>query len=368
MVPFFEIPIFEKFKSYTNFTYRYIFQYFKHKIDMFKITSRSFIVFISILFLFHSCVECEPETNNTERKSILLEINDAANCYVNDDGNNYFSGAFTSIQDTLLFKVPMEIGAKYQIYFTHSEPIYDIQMYLLNSELDTISQARFYPPYLTEMFYVPAKTADYYIGLKLSDSYNQDLRFKLYFEKFKESNYSFCEKNWEGVGHWEKQNEKSIKYLSSDSKNIKWLRLLHSITPNSKISFIVRSETNTIPSVGFAFAQNYHLIERGQFQEKLPAEGSYFNFNDTTSFRMMYIRNGLSDGYIFASLDLENIDPKNGIKFEIVPADPTHKQVYINNNPTDYTLLTEYYSRFYLIIDDISQNDITFEDFKIEEM
>lgn len=329
-----------------------------------------FAIFLIILTYFlSSCNNCELDSTESKKmKSILLEIDAAENSYVDKSGNHFYSGAFESIQDTLLFKVSMEAGVKYQIYYTGSEPVYDVQMYLLNSNLDTISKAIFNPPYLTEMFFVPAKTDIYYIGLKLSDSYNQDLRFKLYFEKCQVKNYSFCDKNWEGLGDWKNQNEQTIKYNSSASQNIKWLRLIQAIQPNSKISFTVRTETDIIPSVGFAFAGTYDLTERGVFQEKLPRQGSYFNFNDTTSFRMVYNRNGIPGNYISAILNTENINPKEGINFEIVHVDDSNHQVFINNKPLNYSLATYNYNRFYLIIEDISESDVFFENFIIEEI
>lgn len=297
-----------------------------------------------------------------------MEMNDAENSYVDQNGNHFYSDAFKSIQDTILFKVPMEEGVKYQIYCSRSEPIYDVQMYLLNSDLDTISKALFYPPYLTEMFFIPANSDNYYVSLKLSDSYNQDLRFKIYFEKIEENSYSFCEKSWEGLGHWESINEQTIKYNCSESQNIKWLRLIQAIKPNSKISFTIRSDSNNIPSVGFAFAETYELVERGRFQEKLPRQGSYFNFNDTTSFRMAYIGKGFTDGYISAILYAGDVNPKEGIRFDIVRIENDHYKIYINNKPLNYTFLTYSYNRFYLIIEDISENNVYFENFKIEEI
>lgn len=336
---------------------------------MLKIRLLFAISFITASYFFYSCKKCELDLSKPDKKeSILLKIDETENSYVDQNGNPFYSGVFKSIQDTILFKVPMEAGVKYQIYCSRSEPIYDVQMYLLDSNLDTISKALFYPPYLTEMFFIPANSDNYYVGLKLSDSYNQDLRYKLYFEKIEENNFSFCEKNWEGLGHWESTDEQTIKYNCSESQNIKWLRLIQAIKPNSKISFTVRADTNNIPSVGFAFAETYELLESGRFQEKLPRQGSYFNFNDTTSFRMAYIGKEFTDGYIYAFLDAKNVNPKEGIKFEIVPIENAHYRIYINNKPLNYTFATYSYTRFYLIIEDISQSDVYFENFKIEEI
>lgn len=334
---------------------------------MFKYRILTLTLFTQMLFHF-SCEKCELDPSNVTTKSVLLEIDENAKSYVDENGNHFYSGAFKSIQDTLLFKLPMKAGAKYQIYCSRSEPVYDVEMYLLNSELDTISKALFYPPYLTEIFFLPVTTDDYYVGLKLDDSYNQDLRYKLYFEKCEEKNYSFSEKNWEGRGHWQNINKQTIKYNGSKSQNIKWLRLIQVLKSNSKISFTVRTENNTIPSVGFAFAYNYELIDNGVFQEKLPANGSYFNFNDTTTFRMVYARDGLANGYISATLNTNDVNPKRGIKFEIVKVGFSNHQVYINNKPLDYTLATKNYKHFYLVIEDISKSDVYFEDFKIEEI
>ncbi len=322
---------------------------------------------IQILFLF-SCNKCELEPSKQIPDAVLLNIDENAKSFVDENGNHFYSGAFKSTQDTLLFKLPMKADEKYQIYITRDEPIYDVEMYLLTSELDTISKALFYPPYLTEMFFLPVTNDNYFLSLKLADSYNQDLRYKLYFEKIEENYYSFSEKNWEGLGHWEIVNEHSIKYNCSESKNIKWLRLVHNVKYNSKISFTIRTENNSIPSVGFAYSGNYDMIERGLFQEKLPQNGSYFNFNDTTSFRMVYIRDGFANGYIYASLDIENINPQEGIKFEIRRADISNHKVYINNQPLNYSLATKNYSHFYLMIEDKNQNDVYFENFKIEEL
>lgn len=328
-----------------------------------------YIFSITVAYFLSSCNNYELDSSESKKmKSILLEIDEAENSYIDKSGNHFYSGAFESIQDTLLFKVSMEAGVKYQIYYTGPEPVYDVQMYFLNSNLDTISKALFYPPYLTEMFFLPAKTDIYYVGLNLTDSYNQDLRFKLYFEKCQDKNYSFCDKKWEGLGDWKKLNEQTIKYNSSASQNIKWLRLIQAIKPNSKITFTVRTETNIIPSVGFAFAWNYELTELGRFQEKLPRQGSYFNFNDTTSFRMVYNRNGIPGNYIHAILNTKNVNPKEGINFEIVHVDDSNHQVFINNEPLNYSLATYNYNRFYLIIEDISESDVFFENFRIEEM
>ena len=327
------------------------------------------ITLLTISFCISSCSECELDSTESKKlNSILLEIDEAENSYVDEIGNHFYSGAFNSIQDTLLFKVSLKSGCKYQIYYTGPEPVYDVDMYLLNSNLDTISKALFYPPYLTEMFFTPAATDIYYIGLKLSDSYNQDLRFKLYFEKCEDENYSFCDKNWEGSGHWENLNEQTIKYNCSASRNIKWLRLIQAIKPNSKISFTVRTETSFIPSVGFAFAGTLELTKQGVFQEKLPQQGSYFNFNDTTSFRMVYNRYDNPGSYIYAFLNTKNINPIEGIKFEIVRADNSNHKVYINNEPSNYVLATYNYSQFYLVIEDIGESDVFFENFRIEEI
>lgn len=322
---------------------------------------------IQTVFLI-SCNKCKLEPSREVPKSVLLKIDETAKSYVDENGNHFYAGAFKSIQDTLLFKLPMKAGEKYQIYCARSQPVYDTDMYLLTSELDTISKALFYPPFLTEMFFLPVTTGDYYLGLKLNDSYNQDLRYKLYFEKCEEKNYTFCNKNWEGRGNWESIHEQSIKYSCSDSKNIKWLKLLQPIKRNSKISFTVRTENDSIPSVGFAFANNYELIDNGKFQGKLPKNGSYFNFNDTTSFRMVYARKGLANGYISAILNTDKVNPQEGIKFEIVRVAFSNHQVYINGQPLDYTLATENYNRFYLMIEDVSENDVFFENFKIEEI
>ena len=328
-----------------------------------------YIFSITVAYFLSSCNNCELDSTKSKKmKSIYLEMDEAENSYVDKSGNHFYSGAFESIQDTLLFKVSMDAGAKYQIYYTGSEPVYDVQMYLLNSDLDTISKALFYPPYLTEMFFLPTKTDNYYIGLKLSDSYNQDLRFKLYFEKCQDKNYTFCDKNWEGLGDWENLNKQTVKYNCSASQNIKWLRLIQTIKPNSKITFTVRTETNIIPSVGFAFACNYELTESGVFQEKLPRQGSYFNFNDTTSFRMVYNRNGIPGSYISAVHNAKNVNPTKGIKFEILHVDDSNHQVFINNEPLNYTLATYNYNRFYLIIEDIGESDVFFENFIIEEI
>ena len=83
---------------------------------------------------------------------------------------------------------------------------------------------------------------------------------------------------------------------------------------------------------------------------------------------MVYNRNGIPGSYIYAILNTENVNPKEGIKFEIAHVDDSNHQVFINNKPLNYSLATYNYNRFYLIIEDISENDVFFENFRIEEM
>lgn len=334
---------------------------------MHRLKFSSAILLLMAVTSLYSCKKCELNPSKLDKKeSIPLEMNEINNSYIADNGNHFYSGAFESIQDSILFKVKLKSGEKYQLFCTRiGQSFPDIRMQLLNSDMDTISDALAYP-HLTELFFTPVKTDDYFIVLSLSESYNQNLRFKLYFEKCKSSDYSFGEYNWEGKGDWEELNSNSIKYNCSESKNIRWLRLRSRVSSTSKISFTVRSESDSIPSIGFAFSKNYELAQWGEFQEKLPELGTYFNFNDSSSFRMMYLTNGASN-YIHGSLDLPNINAKSGIKFEIVPID-FHQQVYINGIPINYSISTHSYNRFYLLIEDINQSDIIFDNFKIEEI
>lgn len=342
-----------------------------YKIKAISIKSKKEMKIIKAIFLLAiaavvaSCSKDDIDSLLKNHQSIPLEINTDFNTYQSPDGDNFYRNAFSDKNDMHVYKLSLEAGKKYHVFCIQKNLlITNMEMYLLNSEMDTISKSQMLNN-IPEIFFTANKTTDYYLITKLNGDFNQQLSYNIYFESCAPVNYSFFGKNWSGTGKWTGLNETAISFKGHDTGMMRWLKLDSDLPEFPEIVFTLKSDTKTsMPSIGFVFNASENMMNWGDFQEKLPQSGVCFNIQTNSTYRKITFENG-GMGFQYGEIDIPNLDLQSGVNVKIIYDYPFNRLVYINNTPVGYVSNVKNH-KFFLIIEDFGHDEIRIENLQMK--
>lgn len=323
---------------------------------------RVFLSVILISILFYSC---KKDNNGQDSKDgILLEINPASNCYIDQNDNHFYANVFSGMEDADQYRIAVKKGIKYRILCT--QPNVDnatIEMVLLNYNRDTITYSHNYRG-TPKIFFNSSSDNQLYLSVFPSGTYHESLDYRLYFEVADPTPVSFIDMNCDYNGYWQVEDPGTLKFTNIDARTFRWFRFNWSFQNNPGISFTLKSPTKTeLPSFGFVFNGSAELLQWSEYKEELPEHSTFFNIVGNEDFKLMYFYD-YSIGFDYGNIDPYNIDLLNGVDITI-NYDNNSYSIYLNNAFL-YNRSSAFMNRFYLVVEDLGYDEFIFENFKIE--
>lgn len=302
----------------------------------------------------------------TLEKSILLEINEGQTSYIGTTGNYFYTNDFSNKNDTETYRLKVKAGLKYHLICTQPDQIQVwMTMVLSNSKGEVIQSSETYlgKPVRDKPDIIFTAVDDNELFLKVTNYglYSQSLNYNLYFQKCETTNLNFSGYNWESSGNWKIINSEILEFTCSDSREFRWIRLDSNIPDNIGFSLTMKSATKTeLPTFGFVFQGSTELSNWGDYNEELPAIGSFYSFYEPNTIRTIVLY-GESASFNYQEFDLQNIDMKKGIDFQISPT-----QLMVNNTIIPQFINLRAKKSFYFVIEDDGFDKITFENVQLK--
>lgn len=331
--------------------------------------SISFIVMLCAIVCFSlSCEkDCPDPSAKDENPRVLLEIKPNQNTYIAEDGNRFYTKVFTSKNDTNLYRLKVNKGEKYHLYCIQPDLKYTpgIKMVLFNTDNDTISYSR-NDTGKSELFFTSSYTGEVNLTVYLNSKYNETLSYNLYFESNKPLAMRFMNLNWETTGDWRIVNAQTLEFRNYDSREYRWIRLNLPVADNLNVQFRIKSSGKiTLPSLGFIVNASSELMYWGDYQEELPQKGEFLNIVNNEEYKVLHL-NGPGIGFNYGTFSLPIIDMNTGVNIWLKPTN-SYTTVLVNNVETG-NLPAAIANYFYLVIEDIGFETITFENITLEQV
>lgn len=327
-------------------------------------------ILVLIVSLLISCSESEDDLPKEIKSGILLEINPEFNCYVDENGNHYYSNIFKSKNDTSVYRLKVESGINYHIYSSQSTvQSSHIEMILFNQEMDTITWSSLHQDG-HRILYQSNQSGEVYLQVFIKGPITESLAYDLYFEAIQSNSLSFAGYNWESTGLWEKESENTIKFHCNNTLKYRWIRLNEEFQDSPDISFTVKSlDKIEFNSLGFVIAGSQSMLNWGDYQHELPNDGYFFNMMNEQQFAVFDMQgDGISFSY--GELNIPDLDLQEGINFRISYSTDSHSPHYVVsvNNVFVKAFSTTYVQKFYLVVEDNGKGEIVFANFNVEPM
>lgn len=336
---------------------------------MIRPVKRSLLFICAIAFIFFSCRKDknDPVPVPDLDGGILLEIKPDQNTYISENNDRFYTNIFSHKNDSNLYHLKVKTGVKYSMFCIQPDLTYtSIKMVLLNSKRDTISYS-INEGGRSEIFFEPSIPDDLYLLVYLNSSFSETLKYNLYFEELVPAALNFMNLNWEATGNWQVINSQTLEFNGSASRKFRWIRLNSIISDNQDISFTIKSATRTkLPSFGIILSGSSELVNLwGEYNEQLPQKGTFFNFTDDESYRIIRLTvNGI--GFDYGTMTIPNMDINIGVNITIEHPYPPNKSVFINNIGL-YSINPASMNKFYLVIEDKGFDRIVFENLIFKE-
>jgi len=331
-------------------------------------TIRFIVMLCAIVCFYISCKkDCPDPSAKEEKPRVLLEIKSNQNSYMAEDGTRFYTKAFTSKNDTNLYRLKVNKGEKYHLYCIQPDLKYTpgIKMVLFNTDNDTISYSR-NDTGRSELFFTSSYTGEVNLTVYLQSNYNETLSYNLYFESNKTLALKFLNLNWQTAGDWRIVNSQTLEFKGYDSREYRWIRLYLPVADNVSVQFRIKSSgKKTLPSFGFIVNGSSELMYWGDYQEELPQKGEFLNIVDNEGYKVLHL-NGSGIGFNYGTFSLPIIDMNGGVNIWLKPTN-SYGTVLINNVEAG-NLPAAIMNYFYLVIEDTGFDTVTFENISFEQV
>ena len=321
-----------------------------------------FLIILAMACITFSCLKDEP----TLEKPVMLEIIEDQTSYIGQNGNHFYTDIFSNDNDSNIYRLKVKAGVKYHLICIQPDQLYaKIIMVLSDLTGEVIHSSETYEGRPTgskpDIIFTAANDDELYLKVINYGPFSESLHYNLYFEKSITTNFNFSGYTWESTGNWKIINSEILEFTCSDSREFRWIRLDSNIPDNVEFSLTMKSTTKTaLPTFGFMSQGSYELSNWGDYNEELPAIGSFYNFYEPNTIRTInLVEQGA--GFNYQEIDLHTIDMKKGVDFRISPT-----QVMVNNVLIPQCINLGVKKPFYFVIKDDGFDKITFENFQLK--
>ena len=321
-----------------------------------------FLIIANMACLTFSCHKDET----TLEKPVMLEIDEGQTSYIGQNGNHFYANIFSDKNDSNIYRLKVKAGVKYHLICTKPDQLYAyIRLVLSNSKEKVIHSSETYEGRPVggkpDIIFTSADDDELYLKVINYGPFSESLNYNLYFEKCTTTNFNFSGYTWESTGAWKIINPETLEFTCSDSREFRWIRLNSTIPDNAEFSLTMKSTTKTeLPTFGFIYNGSYELSNWGDYNEELPATGSFYNFYEPNTIRTINLY-GDAASFNYQEIDLQNIDMRNGVVFRISPT-----QVIVNSTVIPQCINLGVNKPFYFVIEDDGFDKITFENFQLK--
>lgn len=320
------------------------------------------LIMAAMAFIIFSCDTDDITLDN----SILLEISEGQTSYIGTTGNYFYTNDFSNKTDTQTYRISVKAGVKYHLICIQPDQSQTwITMVLSNSMGEVIQSSETIEGRPVgdkpDIIFTAVDDNELFLQVTNYGLYSQSNNYNLYFQKCETINLKFSGYNWESSGYWKIINPEKLEFTCTDSREFRWIRLDSNIPDNVGFSLTIKSATKTeLPTFGFIYQGSTELSNWGDFNEELPATGSFYNFYEPNTIRLIELY-GESASFNYQEVDLQNIDMRKGIDFNVSPT-----QVMVNNTIIPQCVNLGVKKTFYFVIKDDGIDKITFENVQLK--